>query len=139
MNLDELDQRYPNGLDDARIGRIVVDYQNRTAAIHLDLRGNLPDSPERDVYSQAVLQLAGLYYFSMEPPDSEHLLAGRATKLTVDGLAEDPNEFPPFATLRPTMKARAFCCRFYVHEWNSFIHIAAEDAELRWTAADSTT
>jgi hypothetical protein len=132
MTFDELDQRFPNGFDDAEITGIVIDYRGRTATFQLNLRGNPPDSPERDVYAHAVLKTRGIYYVSIEPPDRDHLFYAQHGKITVDGLPEDPQHFAPFGHLKPTLPAGAFCCRFFVHDWNSFIHIAAADAEFSW-------
>ncbi len=131
MTFEELDQRFPNGFDDAEISSVTIDYQNRAAKLQLNLRGNSPDSPDRDLYQRAVLELSRFHYFSIDPPDADHL-AYREKKILMDGFSEDPNKFPPFECLKPTLPAGAFCCRFYVHDWNSFIHLAAEDAQLSW-------
>jgi hypothetical protein len=79
MTFEELDEKYPNGFYDAYINSLTVAYQNRTAKLHMNLRGNMPDSPDREVYSQAVLIVKGFYYFSIEPPDSDHLSRPRDT------------------------------------------------------------
>ncbi|SRR5271170_7889392 len=132
MTFDELDRRFPNGFDDAEIHSLTLDYQNRTVTLHLNLRGNSPDSPDRDVYDRAVLTLREFHYFSIDPPHPDQLFYPERTKLTFDGLPEDPSQFPLFEILKPKLAAGAFCCRFYVHDWNSFIHIAAQDAEFSW-------
>ena len=134
MTFEELDQKYPNGFVDAEISSLTIDYQNRTATLHLSLRGNLPDSPDRDRYDRAVLTLRGFYYFSIEPPDSDHLSSPQG-RIQVGGFPEDPSKFPLFEHLKPKLSADAFCCRFYVHDWNSFIHIAAESAGFSWAAS----
>ena len=131
MTFEELDRRFPNGFDDAEIHDITLDYRTRTATLQLNLRGNLPDSPDHDVYERAVLTLRAFYYLSIDPPDSDHL-SSQWRKITVDGLPEDPAQFPLFDRLKSTFPAAAFCCRFYVHDWNSFIHIAAKDADFSW-------
>ena len=134
MTFEELDKEFPNGFDDAEISGIAIDYKTRTATLHLSLRGNLPDSPDRDVYARAVLTAREFYYLSIEPPDTDHLFSPERSKLTVDGFPEDPQKFQLFEHLKPNLPAGAFCCRFYVHDWNSFIHIAAASAEFSWVA-----
>jgi hypothetical protein len=136
MTFEDLDQRYPNGFVDAEISSLTVDYQNRTATLQLSLRGNLPDSPDRDVYEQATLTFRGFYYFSIDPPDPDHLFYPHG-RIQVDGFPEDPSKFPLFEHLKPKLPAGAFCCRFFVHDWNSFIHIAAEDADFSWVARNT--
>jgi hypothetical protein len=131
MTFEELDQRFPNGFDNAEISSVTIDYQNRAAKLQLNLRGNSPDSPDRDVYQRAVLEVSRFYYLSIDPPDAAHL-AYREKKIQVDGLPEDPRKFPLIESVKPTLPAGAFCCRFYVHDWNSFMHLAAEDAQFSW-------
>ncbi len=122
-------QRLPNGFDDAEITGLTLDYQDRTAKLQLNLRGSPPDSPNRDEYQQAVLLLNGFYYFVIEPPDADHLWYPQRS-IQVNGYPEDASQFPLFEHLKPKVSGDAFCCRFYVHDWNSFIHIAAKDAQF---------
>lgn len=131
MTFEELDALYPNGFDDAEIVSVSLDYRNRTAELQLNLRGNPPDSPNEDEYQQAILVLRGFYYFVMEPPDADHLWYPERL-VQVNGYPEDASQFPLFQHLKPKLSAGAFCCRFYVHDWNSFIHVAARDAQLSW-------
>ena len=136
MTFEELDERFPNGFDDATITLITIDYGRRSARLDFGLRCNLPESRDRDVYERGVLSLRGIYYVSIEPPDADHLLWPDREKITVDGLPEDSHAFPLFAQLESRLPAGAFCCRFFVHDWNSFIHIAAEDAEFSRAATN---
>lgn len=87
-----------------------------------------PDSPDRDMYSSAVLSMSGTLYFSIDPPDEDHLFAKSSGGITVDGLSEDPDHFPLFEFLKPKLPCGAFCCRLFVHDWNSFIHVVATEA-----------
>jgi hypothetical protein len=92
MTFEELDERFPNGFDDAEIFGLTVDYQSRIATLQISLRGNPPDSPDRDQYRRATLTVQEFYYFSIDPPDPDHLRP-QGPKLTVDGLPEDPANF----------------------------------------------
>ena len=132
MTFEELDQRFPNGLDDAEISGLTVDYRERTARLQMNMRGSRPESPDAQEYRRATLIVRGFYYFSIEAPDADHLHP-QGSKITVDGLPEDSANFPLFERLKSTLPVGAFCCRFFVHDWNSFIHIAAKDAEFLWT------
>jgi len=130
MTFEELDERFPNGLVDAEITGLAVDYSDHSATLRMKLRCNPPDSSDRDVYTPAVLTLREIFYLSIEPPDLDHLFSAKGSSITVGGHPEDPEEFPLFAHLRSKLPAGAFCCRFYVHDWNSFIHLAAGSAEF---------
>jgi hypothetical protein len=132
MTFEELDMRFPNGFVDAEITGLGLDYQDRIATLSLNLRGNSPDSANSQEYKRAVLTLQGFYYVSIDPPDSAHLFHPDWTKITVDGLPEDPQHFPLYEQLKPTLQVDAFYCRFFVHDWNSFIHLAAKSAQFSW-------
>jgi hypothetical protein len=135
MTLDEFDQRYPNGLVDAEITALTLDYRNRIAELRLNLRCNSPDSPNSGEYAQAVLTLQKFYYFSIESPEPDHLYPVRP-KITVEELPEDPERFPLFEYVKPMLPAGAFSGRFYVHDWNSFIHVAAPTAAFSVATGD---
>jgi hypothetical protein len=130
MTFDDLDARFPNGFVDAEITEIGLNYETRTATINLNLRTNVADSASANTYQKAILTIRAFYYFSVEPPDSEHLSSPLHSKIVVDGLPEDPNTFPLTVKMTDGIPAAAFCCRFYVHDWNSFIHVAGPEAEF---------
>jgi hypothetical protein len=134
MTFEELDRRYDNGFVDAEITSVTIDYQSRTATLQMNLRGNQAASPNKQKYDRAVLAVHGFYYFAIEPPDTDHLSYGKRSEITVDGFPEDPGRFPLFEHMKTTLPIGAFCCRFFVHDWNSFIHIAAPNAEFSWAA-----
>ena len=132
MTFEELDQKFANGFDDAEILRVNIDYQTRRVTLLLSLRGNPPDVANAQEYQEATLTLDGFYYFSIEPPDSDHLFYPMHSAITMNGYEEDGAKFPLFNQLKPAIPVGAFCCRFYVHDWNSFIHLAARDAQFSW-------
>lgn len=138
MTFEELDARYDNGFDDAVILGVNIDYQSRIATLQLSLRGNSAESINADVYDEATLTLRNFFYFSIDPPDPERLSYPRRAKIVMNGYSEDPGVFPTFERLRPTLTADAFCCRFFVHNWSSFIHVAAENAEFSWTSGKTS-
>lgn len=131
MTFEELDALYPNGFDDAYVDSLCMDYQYRTAELQLSLRGNPPYSPNEHEYQRALLVLRDFYYFVVEPPDTDHLWCP-VRSIQINGYPEDGNQFPLFEHLKEKLSAGAFCCRFYVHDWNSYIHMAAKDAQFSW-------
>jgi hypothetical protein len=136
MTFDELDARDADGFIDAFVLSIALDYQNRVASLELNMRGNQADSPGRNLYNKAMLTLRGFYYFSIESPDPNRLSYPMRAPIVVDGLPEDPSKFPLFERLKPTLPTGAFCCRFFVHNWNSFIHVAAEEGAFAWMTTE---
>jgi hypothetical protein len=127
VTFEELDQRFPNGFVDAELLGLTVDYQCRTARMELSLRTNPPDSPDCNEYHRAVLSLNDFYYFVIEAPSADHLWYPQRA-VQIDALAEDAGTFSLFDELKRKLSGDIFCCRFFVHDWNSFIHMAAKEA-----------
>ena len=124
MNLTELAEALPNGLHDAELSRWTVDYTARTAVLEVDVWVATAESP-REWYRPARITLRELEYFVVDPPDSRYPFRNAET-VTID-LAAEENGFAPRALTAPAF-------RFFVSEWNAFIHAAAAGAEIEWLA-----
>jgi hypothetical protein len=123
VTFEELDRRFANGFDDAKVTAIKVDYAKHSATVRLSLRMYDPDSPNRDVYSPAVLTVSGILYLSIDPPDKDHLFAKPTLGITVDGLSEDPEHFPHsrFSNrgCQAALSAADFSCTIGIHLFTS--------------------
>lgn len=132
MNIAELEAGLPNGLQDALLRRFSEDRGERRAEFILDVwLGDLHSSvtAERERYRPARLELLEVLYLIVENPDPRYP-ADSADPLRIDACAADDDEersrqVPP----------DGFAGRFFVTEWNSFIHFAARDARLTWVDA----
>jgi hypothetical protein len=123
MNIEELDRTLPNGFHDSCLCQVTVDYEAQTAALTLDIWiGDLeaPAGAERERLRTARLDLIGLEYFILEPPDPRYKYR-EAGAVTLDLCGTDPS----IATSRP-LAFGGFAGRFFVNEWNAFIHFAAK-------------
>jgi hypothetical protein len=77
------------------------------------------------------LKLSGLLYCAIEPPDANYSY-GEARKLWVDTGALESASIRPSVKLPERLPEGAFACWFFVHDWNSFIYVAAMEASLEW-------
>jgi hypothetical protein len=132
MTFEELDQALPNGFHDAKIEKIAVDYAQRSATITMHLLVGTPDSVDQDEYRHAILDISGLCYYAIDPPDPTYPFMRSGSPVNVAGYPEDPEKFPVLDSLLPVMPTGVTCYRFFVHHWNSFIHIAAKDVQVSW-------
>jgi hypothetical protein len=130
MTLEGLENTLPNGLHDAEVQRIVLNYERRTATLDVAVWvGDMDDPPERrEAYKNGRVEISGLLFLVMEPPDPKYPF--NRSCLTVDGCDARENLGSEF--LR-TLPADSFVRSLWVDEWNAFIHIAAENVELVWT------
>lgn len=139
MTFEDLDRELPNGFHDSKIESVAVDYARRSAMIAMRLLVGTPDSVDQDVYRHATLEVSGLCYYAIDPPDPTYPFMRTGSAINVAGYPEDPEKFPALDGLLPVMPKDVTCYRFFVHEWNSFIHIAAKDVQLSWAGDEART
>ena len=131
MTFEQLDHDLPNGFHDAEIQKVIVDYAEHSAIIIMRLLVGTPHSANSDEYRPATLKISGLYYYSIDLPNPKYPFV-RGAAINVAGCPEDPQTFPDLNSLLAMMPKGVTCYRFFVHEWNSFIHIAANDVQFSW-------
>jgi hypothetical protein len=132
MSIDELERTLPNGLHDAFVSGINLDYVERRAELKIDVWvGDLHAAPgqERERRRSGVLEISGLLYFAIEPPDPTYPFA-RPEPLWVD--VGSSTEWPSPSTLPRELPEGAFTFLLFVQQWNSSIRVAASSVTLRW-------
>jgi len=130
MTLQELENTLPNGLHDAEVKHISVDYQERTLTVDVEVWiGSIDDPPERrEAYRTGQIKMSGLVFFVMEAPDARYPYR-ISSKLTID--AADARQSLDDQLIR-SLPADAFFQSLWVSEWNNCMHVAAKGAELTW-------
>lgn len=136
MNLEELENTLPNGLHDAEVQRITVDYRLRVVTLEVAVWvGQMDDPPERrEAYKNGRVEISGLLFAVMEPPNPTYPFSN--AQLTIDGCDMQKN-LP--SELVKSLPAGAFLRSLWVNEWNAFIHIAAKDAQISWLNEGAVT
>jgi hypothetical protein len=137
MTFEDLDRDLPNGFHDAKIESVTVDYVQRSAVIAMRLLVGTPTSADQDEYRGATLRVSGLCYYAIDAPDPAYPFMRTGSAINVAGYPEDPKEFPALDGLLPAMPKDVACYRFFVQEWNAFIHIAAMDVRLSWAGDEA--
>ena len=134
MTLEELDQTLPNGFHDMEICSMELDYLTATARLNVRLLVGWPDDPEPESqeYQAAVLTISGLCLCSIEPPDPSHPFLPDGNPIMVSGDPAKSDSLPSLDQLSAKFPVGAWCYRFFVHDWNAFIHFAAKDAQISW-------
>ena len=129
MNLEELEADLPNGLHDALLRTFSSDAAEQRAEFILDIWiGDLhsPLMSERECRRPARLEFLGLTYLVVDAANPRHVLIEcspvQLDTCGADGDLERSRQVPP----------GGFAGRFFVTEWNSFIHFAALEARLTW-------
>jgi hypothetical protein len=133
VTLEDVENTLPNGLHDAEVRRVSMDYQERKLTFDLSVWvGDMDDSPERrEAYRSAQLVVSDVLFLVMEPPDPSYPFMDTA-QLRVDGCEMRKNLDN---ALLQTLPNDAFVRSLWVNEWNAFIHIAAKNANMVWQDA----
>ena len=137
MTLEEIENSLPNGLHDAEVRALLVDYERHNVTLQVSVWiGNMDDPPERrEAYKEAKLEIREFSFVIMEPPDGEYPYARPGT-LCVDGC--DLRKNIPAKLLR-SLPENHFFRSLWVNEWNAFVHIAARDASIEWVNNEAVT
>ena len=81
---------------------------------------------ERERYRRARLELLGLGYLIVEDPDPR-IRPGENSPVQIDSCAADDD-----ADRLRRVPEGGFAGRFFISDWNSYIHFAALEARLTW-------
>src|SRR5216684_1034247 len=132
MKFEQLDSELPNGFHDARLHKVAIDYPAGSMILHMDLWVGRLDGGNREEYRSAEVRVTGLYFCVVDPPDPSCPYVPSRFPLDVSGDPAKPDTFPALNELSRTFPPGLSCYRFFVHEWNSFINIAARDVQISW-------
>ena len=128
MTLKDLEDTLPNGLHDAEVRSIHVDYQRRRLTLDVDVWvGTMDDPPEqREAYKNGQLDISGLIFLVMEPPCAGYRVS---SEITIDSVDEEKSVS---RELSRSVPAGAFCHSFFVFEWNTCMYFAGTNVEMIW-------
>jgi hypothetical protein len=84
--------------------------------------GDMDKEASRESYRQGVITINDFVYCVVDRPDVDHPYES-ARVLTIDVVGPDESVM---------LKGSGEACRLWVSQWNSFIHIRAGDATLKW-------
>lgn len=128
MTFEEIEDSLPNGLHDAGINRIILDYVQRKATFDLEISTSEPGNKGPETYRRATLSFAPFLYCVIEAPDHRYPFATKGpSRIDAGSYRSEDVELGP---LRTSLPEGAFTCWFFVNSWNSYIHVAALNAEL---------
>jgi hypothetical protein len=127
----EVEWRTPNGLHDAYLRGLSVDYEQATLRLEIDWLVGVsdPDSPEHgSIWKRGTLLIRGLEYLVIEPPRNGHRDFRDYAPDQMQGYATTSEEIA--AKCLPYLSSDAFRHSLYLGYWESFIHFAGTSAEV---------
>jgi hypothetical protein len=133
MTIEEIESNLPNGLHDAILGRIDIDYIERKA--RLDIQVSVEDAESQQKHGDGEhrlgqLTLSGLSFCVIEAPDRRYPYQETKGLWIADS---GPVKTGDISIKLPGLLSQgAFVHYFFVNDWNAFIYVAAMDAHFEW-------
>ncbi len=128
---DDVLRSLPNGLHDAELTALAVDYARAevTASVAVDLSN--PDDPDSEGQARnARLVFTGVSCLVVDPPDAPEQPHPRLTASMIDA---GPGQ--PAGWEQPDLRAPedGFVCWLFLSSLNGFVRIGARNVRLEWT------
>ena len=130
MTLEELAHNLPNGLHDAELLGLNVDYVGRTISLIVEVWVGDIDGPieTRETYRKARIDVSGLQFLVIEPPDPTYPYSDvEASRIDICDMSKNLD-----VKLVRSLPDGTSLSSLWVNDWNAFAHIAAQDATLSW-------
>jgi hypothetical protein len=131
MTIEQVVNQAPNGLHDAYLLKLDVDYRERVLRFNLNLWvGNLDSSveQEREAFREGNLIVRGLEYLVIESPTNSDGYRAYQGPSHIDGFITRQPDIERVSL--PPVPENASRYSIFVGEWNSFMHFAGSSAEL---------
>ena len=128
LTLEELERSLPNGLHDAELLALRVDYARREAAVDVNVDVGRPEAADQheEAYRLACIVFSAIQFVVVDPPAVNDGYVGISLMDAGTGPPRTaPCDLPPFPE-------DCFLCWLFVSRWNSFIRIAARSVALEW-------
>ncbi len=144
MTLDELAHSLPNGFHDSRIRSVSVDYVRHVATIEWTIDLTTPAEPHKEpARADVTVILRGLKYLVIEAPKPDSPFRDYRALDSVDiydsADRDGAGKSLVSTELLDALPHHRFANSIYIHDWVSFIHVAADEAELIWAREDAKT
>lgn len=138
MTLDELADSLPNGFHDSALRNLSIDYERRIVHLDVSLKVDADGPPERrNDIRDAHIEINGLLFFIIDPPSRAkgYDFKSPGELWIVDGY--ETRSIPEFTKsisrdLMESLPAETWVQSFFVSEWNSYIHVAGRNCEMKW-------
>lgn len=127
MRIADLDNSLPNGFHDSTLQSMSVKLDEGMLEFVLDVSVGDAEgtSDERERYRLARLLITGVAYVFVDPPGPGSAWTSRASMI-------DLCDAEPAVSARFGAPQGGFAARFFVADWNAFIHFAGMDVTLTW-------
>ena len=132
MTLEQLEESLPNGLHDAQIRRLAMDYEHARLILRVQVLVGLPTQPPPDCerYRDGEIVFEGVQLFSIELPGAGSAFQHPGS-VWFSYERTPPGVMP--AAVESALRAETQAYSLFVQDWVSWIRIAASDVGFSWS------
>lgn len=128
MTLTDIENSLPNGLHDAELVAMQIDYANHIAFVDVNVDCSDPDDDTtREDYRPARLAFGGIQFVVIDPPSTS---ATQYRGLPFIAVGHGQPDTSPLDL--PSIREGYFLCWIFVAAWSGFIRISAQDVTIEW-------
>lgn len=131
VTLDELEGQLPNGLHDAHLEKLEIDWPNER--LSFEARADVGNDGT-ELERRLKVTVTGLVYCAIEPPQIN--APGGLISTPAEGLWIQPEPLDSAPPSHPTIPPGCFLHRMVVSDWNRSIYVCACNAEFVWLEPD---
>jgi|SoiMethySBSTD1v2_1073268.scaffolds.fasta_scaffold00388_35 hypothetical protein len=124
MTLQELERTLPNGLHDAELVKLHIDYEGLRVVLELELDVSV-NLDEEERYRRGRITFSGVEFVAIDPPTDVSSMGMSMLAVGMGQPATAPCSLPKLPT-------ECFLCWLFVDRSNSFIRLAARAVEHEW-------
>ncbi len=128
MNFEQIIESLPNGLHDAELRRLNLDFVQQKLVLDLDVWIGDLDASVCEIYRPARLCVDGVAYFVVEPPDSKYSWNANVGARIDAGVGKSHQ----IKSDLPAAPDGTSAVWIFVERNNSFILFSAKSAMLEW-------
>jgi hypothetical protein len=136
MKLSEIHDLLPNGFHDAEVLQFGWNFVKGTAFFDVSFWISSLEGQDSEQRRKGRIELHQILFISFDPPSLRQSdpkpYRSSGGSLQIDGFLADETNFPGFNSHKKEISPDTEIFTFYVSNWNSFIRIAAADANLVW-------
>jgi len=131
MTLEQIEDLLPNGLHDAEIQQLAMDYENARLVLKVTVLIGLPSQPypDREAYRSGQISFQGVQFYSVDYPQvgSAFQHPGAAW---FSYERTPPGQIP--GQFIAALPSGTHCYSLFVRDWLSYINVAAAEVSFSW-------
>lgn len=133
LGLEQIEKSLPNGLHDAEIRKLTMDYENARLVLSVSVLTGIPSQPypDREACRSAEISFLQVQFYSVEYPQAGSSFR-HPGNVSFSYENTPPDQLP--VGLLDVLPPETLCYSLFIRDWLSHIHIGAGEVAFSWLA-----